>query len=249
MESSYLDPTHARRIIDDLVTKYPVGPQRRLRPTHYTSYGRGARTNAVSHEAMTQLGLSEIQRKCFGYDPLELFKLGVTGEDSARRRLINLYAGITGPKLTRRSRLLWERVSDAWQHIMISGHEGIWSVSSRHAPADSVWRQGLPFWGRTAAEAESQARTIGPMMDLNLTWRLTVDFKSLGTKEGAFNAAVRQVQLKADKLRKEIDSYKTALAHMEKQLQEENEKAVKLLGGVMLLTPDDEQAQEQEAAQ
>ena len=244
-----LNPTHARSIIDDLVTKYPAGPRRRLRPAHYTSYGRGAGSYTVSGEAMTQLGLSEIERKCFGYDPLELFKLGIAGDDSARRCLINLYPDIKGPKLTRRSRLLWERVSDAYHHVMANGHEGIWTVRSRNAPGGNVWYDGLPFWGKTAAEAESQARTIGPMMDLNLTWRLIVDFKSLGTKEDAFNAAVSHVQKKANKLRNEIDTYKKAVANLEKLLQEENEKAVKLLGGVMLLTPDDEQAQEQEAAQ
>lgn len=237
------------RIVRDLTEKYPKGPYGLFRKEHYQevriwsdAYRKYVDTRALSPGMIGRLRVTEDNAKHFGYEPLELFKLGASSEDSAKELIKSLYPDLKGAGVTRRARLLWTRVKGAVQMIMRDGTEGIWSCSSYRADYGSLWR-GMEIYGVDRADVEAQVRLIGPMTGLSPDWPVDIKFTRLGTREEATESAAKRATTRVNRIKSDIETYRAHIARAEKDLEEAILEMNKSLGGVMLLsgTNDDEQ--------
>ena len=249
MATNKTNTSETRRLVEDLTDKYPRGPRRLLNRNHYAMesawsdhYRTYKPTVKLRPELASYLGMTELAAQHWGYEPLQLFKLGVRSEDDARDLVKSLYTDVKGPTLTRRSRLLWSRLKPAVSYILKTGAEGIWSVSSYHAPYGSLWRD-MKIWGACKTDVEAQVRLIGPMTGLKPDWPLDIKFHDLGSPEEATQHAVRHANMRASRIKSDIETRRREIAKLEKELEEEMKLAAQSMGGIMLLSGsgDDEQ--------
>ena len=253
MATNKSNTAETRRIVDDLMSKYPRGPKNRFARSHYvecSEWSEAYRRHRPSHKLNPDLigvgGLTELTVQHWGYEPMQLFKLGARGEDSSKELIKSLYTGLKGPGITRRGRLLWSRVKHAVKYVYQTGGEGIWSVQSHSADYGSLWRD-MKIWGASKEDVEARVRLIGPMTGLAPEWRLDIKFHDVGTPDDATQFAVTQANMKVNRLRRSIESYRKQLAAAETELEEELKNAAQSMGGIMLLSGD--QNEEQEASQ
>lgn len=253
MATNKTNASEIRRLVKDLTDKYPRGPLRVLNRNHYTTssewsehYRTYKPTVKLQPELGGHLGMTELTVQHWGYEPLELFKLGVRSEDNAKDLIRSLYTDVKGAALTRRARLLWARLKPAVTYIMKNGAEGIWSVYSYHAAYGSLWRD-MKIWGASRTDVEAQVRLIGPMTGLKPEWPLEIKFHDVGSPEDATQHAIKHANMRASRIKSEIEQRRREIAKLEKELEEEMKLAAQNMGGIMLLsgTGDDEQ----EAAQ
>lgn len=242
-----------RRIVRDLTEKYPAGPRGVLTKNHYVStsvwsdaYRREVPGLALRPDLVGRVYITEANIKHFGYEPLELFKLGINSEETSKELIKSLYPSLTRPSITRKGRLLYTRIREARMIIMRDGTEGIWSVSSYAAPYGSLWRN-MEIFGANRADVESQVRLIGPMTGLSPDWRIDVKFARLGNRDEATQSAARLAAERVNRIKREIESHRTHIAKLEKELESETQMMNRNLGGVMLLAGTD--IEEQEAVQ
>lgn len=248
-ETRAVNTASTRRIVRDLTEKYPAGPHGILRKNHYRSgevyseaYRRLVPAVVLDHAMVGRAYVTEANIKHFGYEPLELFKLGVSSEDSSKSLIVSLYPTLRGPGITRKARLLWMRVREAVRHIMREGTEGIWVASSYHAEYGNMWRH-MQIWGTSRADVEAQVRLIGPMTGLRPEWNLEIKFNRLGTRDEATTAAASLASDRVNRIKRDIETHRKSIIKLEKELEEETLAMNRNLGGVMLLagTEDDEQ--------
>lgn len=248
-ETRAVNTASTARIVRDLTKKYPAGPHGILRKNHYRSgevYSEAYRclvpAVVLDHAMVGQAYVTEANIKHFGYEPLELFKLGVSSEDSSKSLIESLYPSLRGCGITRPARLLWMRVKEADRLIMGEGTEGIWSVSSYRAEYSSMWRH-MQIWGTSRADVEAQVRLIGPMTGLRPEWNLEINFNRLGTRDEATTVASSLASDRANRIKRSIEEHRNSIIKLEKELEEETLVMNRNLGGVMLFagTEDDEQ--------
>lgn len=253
MATNKTNTAETRRLVEDLTDKYPRGPRRLLNRNHYTTssewsdhYRTYKPTVKLRPELAGYLGMTELAAQHWGYEPLQLFKLGVRGEESARDLVKSLYSDVKGATLTRRARLLWARLKPAVSHIMKNGAEGIWSVTSYHAPYGSLWRD-MKIWGACKTDVEAQVRLIGPMTGLKPDWPLDIKFHDLGSPDEATQHAVRHANMRVSRIKSDIEVRRREIERLEKELEEEMKLAAQSMGGIMLLsgTGDEEQEEAQ----
>lgn len=252
-ETRAVNTASTRRIVRDLTEKYPAGPHGVLTKNHYASvqvwsdaYRRYVMGVELRPEMIGRVFITEANKKHFGYDPLELFKLGITSEETAKNLISSLYPSLRGAGVTRKARLLWTRTKEAVRHIMREGTEGIWTASSYHAEYGSMWRN-MQIWGTSRADIEAQVRLIGPMTGLKPEWNLDIKFNRLGTRDEATQAAAALAADRVNRLKRDIESHRKSILKLEKELEEETQAMNRNMGGVMLLAESD--SDEQEAAQ
>lgn len=253
MATNKTNTSETRRLVEDLTDKYPRGPRRLLNRNHYTTgsewsehYRTYKPTVKLRPELVGHLGMTELTVQHWGYEPLQLFKLGIRGEESARDLVKSLYTDVKGATLTRRARLLWARLKPAVSYVLKNGAEGIWSVSSYYASYGSLWRD-MKIWGASRTDVEAQVRLIGPMTGLNSEWPLEIKFHDLGSQEEATQHAIKHANLRVSRIKSDIEQHQRSITKLEKELEEEMKLAAQSMGGIMLLSGagDDEQ----EAAQ
>lgn len=256
---SGLTPSEAKAIVKDLVEKYPRGPKRRQLPGDYRRvtvwshhYQREIEDWVLRWEdpmVMTRCGLTQVTVGHYGYDPVQLYRLGVTTEEEAED-LIHLTEDVKSRhSLTRRARRLWRRLTAAVKYVQQHGTAGIWLVSSSDVDWNSPWRGGMPIWASSQAEAEAQARIIGPSSGLTTNARLTASFGRLGTPQEALEVAAEKVNHRINHLKQRIEQLEKDLAGCRSLLAEETARAARTMGGIMLLSGDDTEGGESEEVQ
>lgn len=255
---SGLTPSEAASIVKDLVGKYPRGPKRRQLPEDYARttvwshhYNREIETWVLKRDpgVMTRCGLTPVTVEFCGYDPVQLYRLGAKSQQEAED-LIHLSGDVqTRHSLTRRSRRLWRRLESAVSHVQRCGTAGIWLVSSSDVEWNNPWRQGMPIWASTAAEAEAQARIVGPTGGLVANARLGVTFDRLGTPREAVEDAATKVNSRINRLKERIVALESDLSGCRSQLAEEMDRASRMMGGIMLLSVDGHEDGETEEVQ
>lgn len=259
-EFTGLTPQETRRIVRDLIEKYPRGPRGRLTKGCYEAaqvwseaYHRMVPEVQIRPELAGRLGLTDDNLQSWGYDPVHLYALGIRSEDEAKRLVGRFDPALQdGPGLTRRGRRLWTRVKWSVSRVQTRGAAGIWTVRSAAARYGSLWYRGISVWARSESEAEAQARLIGPSTGLQPNWTLLVSFRSLGTPDEASSASVATVNLEVNRIRDLIEAKERELETLQIRLQEETERVGMAMGGIMLLSvpmDDSEEGQAEEVQQ
>jgi hypothetical protein len=262
-EFTGLTGAELRRIVEDLTSKYPQGPRRRLTKDHYEkvdvwsdAYGKYVSDVRIKPQCVGKMatGITEANLLSWGYDRVHLFALGISDEASAKLLISRLDTTCprSGPGLTRSARRLWSRVKPAWNAVRRDGAAGIWNVSMGQAPYGSIWYRGISVWARDRAEAEAQALLVGPSTGMDVSWvsSLHISFTRLGTPDQATDISVKLASAEVTRIRELIKQKERDIATLRAKLEEEERKMGMVMGGIMLLSPvDDDGGSEAEVAQ
>ena len=238
-------------MVKDLCQKYPTGPSGRIRKDHYRMknvwsnlYNRYRNVPVIDGEMF----MHPVEWNPFyGYDPIDLYKLGIEGMESASKVIRAHYRGDCQQTENRRAKLLLDRTRDAMRHVRLNGTTGSWTVTFKDLDWSHPLRGGLRFHASNKAEVEAQARFIMPMLGVDPCSSIDIEFTTIETREemGAFNTAI---------INRDINSKLNDIRVLEQRLQKAREEvdlrravAGKLMGAVMLLDAQEEETDMKEA--
>ena len=238
-------------MVKDLCQKYPTGPSGRIRKDHYRMknvwsnlYNRYRNVPVIDGE----LFMHPVEWNPFyGYNPLDLYKLGIESMETASKVIRAHYRGDCLQTENRRAKLLLDRTRDAMRYIKMNGTTGSWTVTFKGLDWTHPLRDGLRFHGSSRGEIEAQARFIMPMLGVDPCGHIDVEFTTIETREemGAFNTAV---------VNRVVNSKLNDIRVLEQRLQKAREDvdvcratAGKLMGAVMLLDAQEEETDMKEA--
>lgn len=238
-------------IIKDLCQKYPTGPTGRIRKDHYrmknvwsSLYNRYRDVPVLDGEMF----MHPVERNPFyGYDPVDLYKLGIDSMEQAFQAVRAHYRGDSKQTDNRRAKLLLDRVREAVGYVRRNGTTGSWTVKFRSVPWDHPLHGGLRFHASNKAEAESQARFIMPMLGIDPSGAISVEFTAIETREEMnVDNSVTINRVLNNKL-EEIRQLERRLQKAKDSVEEFRAEAGKLMGAVMLLESQDEEPATKEA--
>lgn len=226
--------------IQDLVEKYPKGPRRCLLKSHYElvkqyvpAYRR--ETSVPRIRAAVGPGLVEPQHKpFFGYDPVDLYKMGLRDEASCVDAVRVAFPETTRTAARRDGRRLWIRLEPVFDWIRVHGTTGIWHAKYSEANWREVLGRGIFFYASTRAEVEAQVALIAPMMGALPDWRPVVTFESMGTAAEVMAKNTASINGRVLELQGYVTRLELDLAERRRNLEEEQARAGKLMGAIML---------------
>jgi len=243
-----------RRMAKDLTAKYPKGPYSALTPKHYQVAHEwcGKRRRDVSVFTVrpelsenSWLRLTPETVSGYGYTDQQLYMLITDngkepdGSFESVLKIVKRLCNVNGPGATRRANILHMRTRRAYRNVRNTGMPGLWHVCSRHAPYGTLWRDMI-LWGNNRNEVEAQARLIGPMTGLDPNWSIDIEFQRWGSPDTAMTHAIDHANHRQKRLESEIASLERRLAETREALEAERLIAAKSMGGIMLLSPADE---------
>lgn len=253
MASLSLDK-NAIRIIKDLVEKYPAGPRGSLNKRHYKIeqkwvdlYRRTTGVSVIREEVGAGIVKAE-WKPFFGYDPVDLFKLGLTHEDDARHAIAFVFPESTRMTRNRDARRLYIRTSVARDWIRTNGTTGLWHATYRAAPYGTPLYSGITFHASSRAEVEARMAMVGPMLGANPTWRPSVIFDTLGSPEEAMAKNSTTIEAYTRRQREAVARIEKELAEARKRLDIATAEAGKMMGAVMLGAADSDDVETETTA-
>lgn len=245
---------NAIRIIKDLVEKYPAGPRGSLNKRHYKVEQQWVdlyrRTTGVS-VIREEVGAGIVRpdwKPFFGYDPVDLFKLGLNEEDDARKAIAFVFPESTRMTRNRDARRLYIRTTVARTWVRKNGTTGLWHASYRGAEYGTPLYFGITFHASSAAEVEARMAMVGPMLGADPSWRPSVSFDTLGSPEEAMAKNSTTIEAYTRRQRDAVARIEKELAEARKRLDFATTEAGKLMGAVMLGATDMDDEEEAAAA-
>ena len=242
---------NAIRIIKDLVEKYPAGPRGSLNKRHYkveqqwvNLYRRHTGVSVIREEVGPGIVKAE-WKPFFGYDPVDLFKLGFNEEDDARKAIAFVFPESTRMTRNRDARRLYIRTSVGRDWVRKHGTTGLWHASYRRAgDFRSPLYQGITFYAHTRAEVEARIAMVGPMLGADPSWVPDVSFDCIGSPEEAMAKNSAAIEHYTRRYRDTVARYEKDLAEAREKLEQVSAEAGKLMGAVLLGVTDTDDEEE-----
>lgn len=239
--------TTAIRIIKDLTEKFPVGPKRSIRKHHYRmvnewvfAYKRTTQVPVIRPEVGEFIVRPE-WKPYFGYDPVDLYKLGLIDESECIKAIRIAYPEASRIAQTRDGRRLWIRISPARDWVRCNGTTGLWCARYTQAQYGTTLYGGITFHASSRAEVEARISMIAPMLGEVAGMKPDVSFIAMGSPDDAMSRNSAAVEAFTKRQRNHVAELEKSLKKARTELEEAEMNAGKLMGAIMLGASDTEE--------
>lgn len=245
----------AHKILLDLAEKYPKGQFRRLKKEHYVVkrqwsdvYMRDVPVTFVSDGTPTWY-CDPAHREFYGYNPLDVYLMGVDSEDVAVAAYRSLPGSseLSSTSIRRRARLAWTRIVRAINHIREEGTEGLWEVNFREADWGTPLAKGFYFHGKTRSEIEARIMVIAPMLGAQPHWRPRINFQHPGTPDEAMVENSTRLNSVTSGIDRSIKGHEKEIEKLRRSIEQASEFNGRIMSALMLdSTPASEATDDEE---